>query len=88
MSELPVKKDKFGALNKSAAKFQSTKKIRVIELPKKTNWKKLIKAVVKLIEPELKKLPKYYFIVPISLVALEFYGIFHFTRFIISLFTK
>ncbi len=55
------------------------------ESEKKTDWVKVIKLIIKILEPELKKTPAYYRIIPLILVVFEVVGIFESVKFLLTI---
>ena len=77
------------AIKKKAenADYNNVKK-PVVNTVKKTDWKKLIKSIFVLLEPEIRKAPAYYKLIPLVIIAFEIYGIVEFVKFSLKLIIK
>ena len=65
----------FNQLKKAASKVER-RDIVEDETPKKTDWKKIVYLILKILEPEIRKLPKYYVIIPLFILWALGYGIY------------
>ena len=78
-------------LNKFAKKAREEAALnKIIEEKeeKKINWKKLIYAIWKIVEPEIKKLPKIYILFPITFAVFFSIGLYRSIEIIVNLFIK
>lgn len=62
------------SLNKFAKEVKVEEEILEVKL--KVDWKKIGYLIFKLLEPEMKKLPRIYGLIPVSIILFEVYGIY------------
>ena len=82
-----VRRD-FSTLAKSAKQANESAKSRALDefiTPPKTNWKRVMKLIIKILEPELAKLPKWQLAIPLVMIILEVVGIIQSSLFIIKI---
>ena len=74
-------------LDKHAKKVEHKANYDLEEKPK-INWSKVIKLIWKIAEPEIAKLPKYYILVPLTVIWFGGYGAYKTFELVINLFIK